>query len=360
MSRPVLANIDLKALQHNLARVRQLAPASNVMSIVKADAYGHNLLTCCQALGDTDAFGLLDLVDAISLRKGGYSQRVCLLEGFFTADEIPVIASYQLEPVIHSSWQLDILQQIKDELQLTVWLKIDTGMNRLGFAPADFRQIQTRLSEMKCIQQVSVMSHLASADERESPATAEQLQRFESATENTGCTRSLANSAAIIAHPDCHFEWVRPGIMLYGSSPFADITANELDLRPVMSLQSEIISVKHVKQGESIGYGGTWKCHEDMRIAVVACGYGDGYPRHAPSGTPVMVAGKLTTLIGRVSMDMITVDLRGIENADSGSPVELWGRGIAVDTVAEMSGTIAYELLCGVTARVKRQEVTNG
>ena len=360
MSRPVLANIDIKALQHNLARVRQLAPASSVMSIVKADAYGHDLLTCCQALKDSDAFGLLDLTDAISLRNAGFSQPVCLLEGFFTVDEIPVIASYQLEPVIHSNWQLDMLQEIEDELSLSVWLKVDTGMHRLGFAPTEYRQVQSRLSEMKCIHQVSVMSHLASADERNKVTTAEQLQLFSNITGKSACTRSLANSAAILAHPDCHYDWVRPGIMLYGSSPFADKSAKELDLKPVMSLQSEIISVKHLQQGDAIGYGGTWLCPEEMRIAVVACGYGDGYPRHAPAGTPVMVAGKLTALVGRVSMDMITVDLRGIDDADTGSPVELWGRGVSVDTVAEMSGTIAYELLCGVTTRVQRQGVTNG
>jgi len=360
MSRPVVANIDLKALQHNLARVRQLAPASHVMSIVKADAYGHSLLTSCLALEESDAFGLLDLADAISLRNAGFSQPICLLEGFFTADEIPAIASYNLEPVIHSGWQLDILQDIQDEFMLSVWLKVDTGMHRLGFATDEFRQAQIRLSEMKCIHKVTVMSHLASADERSRPTTAEQLQQFVKTTEDSGCARSLSNSAAILAHPDCHYEWVRPGIMLYGSSPFSDIPAEELDLSPVMSLQSEIISVKHLQQGDAVGYGGTWLCPEEMRIAVVACGYGDGYPRHAPAGTPVMVAGTLTTLIGRVSMDMVTVDLRGIDDADIGSPVELWGKGVSVDKVAEMSGTIAYELLCGVTARVKRQEVSNG
>lgn len=358
MTRPVLARIDLKALQHNLARVKQLAPGSRVMAIVKADAYGHGLQITCDALNDADSFGMLDLADAISLRSSGITVPICLLEGFFSADEIPQIARYKLEPVIHSSWQLDMLQAIQQELNLSVWLKIDTGMHRLGFEPAEFKQLEARLSGFKCVQQVSVMSHLANADSQEIASTADQLRLFQQATSETGCLRSLANSAAIVAHPDCHFDCVRPGIMLYGSSPFAEKTAGVLDLKAVMSLQSEIISIKHLRKGDAVGYGSTWICPEDMRVAVVACGYGDGYPRHAPAGTPVLVAGKLTELIGRVSMDMITVDLRGIDDAKTGSPVELWGRDVAVDTVAEMSGTIAYELLCGVTARVKRQEVT--
>lgn len=360
MTRPVLARIDSQALQDNLARVRQLAPRSRIMSIIKADAYGHNLLLSARALKDTDAFGLLDLADAISLRNAGISKPICLLEGFFTADELPAISSYLLEPVIHSDWQLDLLQQKQDELKLSVWLKIDTGMHRLGFHPAEFERVQARLSSMKCISHVAVMSHLANADESDTSSTTEQLQLFKRTTDQSGHTRSLANSAAILAHPDCHFDWVRPGIMLYGSSPFADKTSKQLQLTPAMSLRSEIISIKHLRKGDAVGYGSTWVCPQDMDVGVIACGYGDGYPRHAPAGTPVMVAGKLASLVGRVSMDMITVDLRGIDDVNTGSPTELWGREVSVDTVAEMSGTIAYELLCGVTARVERQEVTNG
>ena len=360
MTRPVHATIDTAALQHNLTRVRQLAPEAGVMAIVKADAYGHDLLTSCRALKDADAFGLLDLADAISLRNADFSHPICLLEGFFTADEIPLIVKNKLEPAIHSHWQLDMLEEIQDELRLSVWLKVDTGMNRLGFASTAFNDILARLSAMKCIDRVAVMSHLANADQPESLGTSNQLQQFLHATNTVSLARSLANSAAIIANPDCHLDWVRPGIMLYGSSPFADSTIEDLDLRSVMSLKSEIISVKHLHKGDAVGYGSTWVCPEDMRIAVVACGYGDGYPRHAPAGTPVMVAGKMTKLIGRVSMDMITVDLRGIDNAQTGSPVELWGKEVSVDMVAKVSGTIAYELLCGITARVKRQEVTNG
>jgi len=233
-------------------------------------------------------------------------------------------------------------------------------MNRLGFAAAEFKLVMSRLSSMKSVNQIAVMSHLANADLPDNLSTIEQLQNFISTTDAMTLPRSLANSAAILANPDCQLDWVRPGIMLYGSSPFEEISAADLDLKAVMSLQSKIISIKQCSKGDSIGYGSTWACPEDMPVGVVACGYGDGYPRHAPAGTPIMVAGQTAQLIGRVSMDMITVDLRGISNASVGSKVELWGREVPVDTVAKMSGTISYELLCGITARVKRQDVTNG
>jgi len=330
------------------------------MAIVKADAYGHGLLMCCRALKEADSFGLLDLTEAMLLRKAGFSHPVCLLEGFFSIDELPLIAENNFEPVIHSDWQLDILQNFRQQQGFSVWLKIDTGMNRLGFAPERFKSVLQRLSAMKCVRRISVMSHLADDDLREDPKTAHQLKQFLNLTESTELDRSMANSAAILAHPGCYLDWVRPGIMLYGSSPFVDLSASSLNLKPVMSLSSEIISIKNCQKGDTVGYGSSWHCPQDMGVGVVACGYGDGYPRHAPSGTPVMVAGKLTQLIGRVSMDMITVDLRGIDSATTGSPVELWGRDVSIDTVAEMAGTISYELLCGVTQRVNRQEVFHG
>jgi len=361
MTRPVHASIDVDALQHNFNQARRLAHESRVMAIVKADAYGHGLLICCRALEKADSFGLLDLGDAVSLRKAGFLHPICLLEGFFSIDEIPLIAENNFEPVIHSDWQLDILEKTSQDNGLSVWLKVDTGMHRLGFPPEQFKTVLKRLSAMKCIRHVSVMSHLANADQRSDPKTARQLKEFLTITEEAaGLDRSMANSAAILAHPDCYLDWVRPGIMLYGSSPFVDTIASSQNLKPVMSLRSEIISIKDCQKDDTVGYGSSWHCPQDMRVGVVACGYGDGYPRHAPPGTPVMVAGKLTQLIGRVSMDMITVDLRGIDSATTGSPVELWGRDVAIDTVAEMAGTISYELLCGVTDRVIRQEVMHG
>ncbi len=361
MTRPIYASIDVKALQHNLTQVRNLAPDSKVMAILKANAYGHGLLTCSKALEDADAFGLLDLSDAISLRKEGFKKPICLLEGFFSKEELPEITENNLESVIHSDWQIDVLKKFSPELKLNVWLKIDTGMNRLGFTADQFKSALKRLSTLKCIRNISLMSHLANADQRNDSMTQQQLKEFLSISENLSNTvRSLANSAGLLAHPDCHLDWVRPGIMLYGSSPFTDATASSLNLQAVMSLHSEIISIKGCKKDDAVGYGGSWRCPEEMRVGVVACGYGDGYPRLAPSGMPVMVAGKQTQLIGRVSMDMITVDLRGIDAATVGSPVELWGRNVSVDTVAERVGTISYELLCGITERVVRQESHNG
>ena len=361
MTRPVTACIDTNALSHNLSRVRQLAPGSRIMAIVKADAYGHGLLHCCQALNTADAFGLLDLDDAIALRKAGFRQRICLLEGFFTADELADIAQHEIEPVIHSSWQLDLLEAASPDLNFSVWVKVDTGMNRLGFTRHEYSRAMQRLTAMKCIDRASILSHLANADLPENPGTRNQLEQFRAATTaDHNNEKSLANSAAILAHSDCHMDWVRPGIMLYGSSPFSDKTARDLDLRPTMSLRSEIIAIRNLQKGDAVGYGSTWVCPEAMAIGVVACGYGDGYPRHAPSGTPVSIAGRRSIIVGRVSMDMITVDLRNIEDAKVGTPVELWGRDVPVDQVAALSGTISYELLCGVTARVKREVMPDG
>lgn len=361
MTRPIYASIDVDALQHNLLQVRKLAPDSKVMAVLKADAYGHGLLTCSHALSATDSFGLLDLSDAVTLRKAGFKHPICLLEGFFSKDELPEIGKHNLEIVIHSNWQLDILEDISQELELNAWLKIDTGMNRLGFTPEQVKSALQRVSNMNCISNIFLMSHLANADQRSDGLTPRQLNKFIAISEDMpGSIRSIANSAGILAHPDCHLDWVRPGIMLYGSSPFRDATASSLNLQPVMSLNSEIISIKDCKKNDAVGYGGNWRCPVDMRIGVVACGYGDGYPRLAPTGMPLMVAGKMTQLIGRVSMDMMTVDLRGIDAATEGSPVELWGENISVDTVAERVGTISYELLCGVTARVTRKEMHNG
>jgi alanine racemase len=360
MTRPVIASIDSTALQHNLNQVRQLAPEARVMAIVKANAYGHDLYISGRALQSADAIGLLELDDAIKLRNAGFTQAICLLEGFFDKDEIPLITEHQLEPVIHSHWQLDALEQYQQEDSLSVWLKIDTGMNRLGFTPVEFNKIKTRLSSIQCIKEISVMSHLANADSQDNSGTIKQLQCFNETTASVNLPRSLANSAAIIGYSDCQMDWVRPGIMLYGSSPFETFSAKDLNLQAVMTLQSNVISIKQCSKGDAIGYGSTWVCPEDMPVAVIACGYGDGYPRHAPAGTPIMVAGKKSQLIGRVSMDMITADLRGIENVEVGSEVELWGTNISVDVVAKLSSTIAYELLCGITARVRREELVNG
>ena len=247
MTRPVIASIDSTALQHNLNQVRQLAPEARVMAIVKANAYGHDLFISGRALHSADAIGLLELDDAIKLRNAGFTQAICLLEGFFDKDEIPLIAEHQLEPVIHSHWQLDTLEQYQQEDSLSVWLKIDTGMNRLGFTPVEFNKIKTRLSSIQCIKEISVMSHLANADSQDNSATIRQLQCFNETTTSVNLPRSLANSAAVISHSDCQMDWVRPGIMLYGSSPFETFSAKDLNLQAVMTLQSKVISIKQCR-----------------------------------------------------------------------------------------------------------------
>jgi len=361
MTRPIHASIDVNALQHNLLQVRKLTPGSKVMAVLKADAYGHGLQICGEALKESDAFGLLNMADAVSLRQAGFTQPICLLEGFFSEIEIPVMVKNKLEPVVHSGWQLDILESVDPSFELDVWLKVDTGMHRLGFTQDQFDSALKRLSAIQCVRNISLMSHLANADTPTDTVTSVQLKKFLSVAEgSTDYTRSMANSAAILAHPDCNLDWVRPGIMLYGSSPLKDATASDLNLKPVMSLKSEIISIKNCQKNDAVGYGGSWVCPENMRIGVAACGYGDGYPRQAPTGTPVMVNGKQTQLIGRVSMDMITVDLREHDDVSVGSSVELWGSNVSVDNVASLVGTISYELLCGVTNRVERRAIDNG
>jgi alanine racemase len=360
MSRPIRAILDRAALRHNLQRVRQLAPDARIMAVLKADAYGHGLQASAHALQEADAFGLLDVQDAISLRQQGYPQRLCLLEGFFNADEIAACARYELEPVIHAYWQLRALAECRVEKPLDVWLKIDTGMHRLGFDAGDAATVLEQLRAMPQVGRITLMSHLANADNVSDDTTSRQLARLLSVPATDDEALSLANSAAVCAWPATHLNWVRPGIMLYGSSPLDDRDAAALELQPVMMLESELIAVRRLRRGDPVGYGGTWTCPEDMPVGVVACGYGDGYPRHAPNGTPVMVAGQRTALVGRVSMDMIAVDLRNVAGADVGSPVELWGRALSIDEVARHAQTIAYELLCGITKRVPRLEAADG
>jgi len=358
--RPVRALVSAAALSHNLARVRQLAPHSAVMAVLKADAYGHGLLRSAAALCEADGFGLLDLDEALVLRQAGYRQPICLLEGFFDADELTVIAERQIDTVVHSAWQIDALASSQATRAIDVWLKLDTGMHRLGFHPEEATGAYRRLRQIPQVGRIACMSHLASADDRADNLTNRQLHRFSSSLATEKLVRSLANSAAIAAWPGTHLDWVRPGIMLYGGSPLADTDAAALDLRAAMTLESQLIATRDLRRGDSVGYGASWTCPEDMRIGVVACGYGDGYPRHAPSGTPVLVDGRNAPLVGRVSMDMITVDLRGHPGARVGSPVELWGSRLPVDTVARQAGTIAYELLCGVTGRVRRVNQDDG
>ena len=355
MTRPARACIDLTALKHNFNRVKQAAPGSRVMAIIKANAYGHGLLDVARSLADADAFGVAMLEEAIALREAGFDRRIVLLEGAFDAGEFMLISGYRVDVVVHHRSQLEMLEQARLARPLDVWLKLDTGMHRLGFPPAAVADVVQRLKHVGQVGSIFFMSHFACADEQDHPSARDQLQRFHEATDDLAGERSLANSAGILGWPAARFDWVRPGIMLYGSSPLSGATARQLDLHPVMTLETRLIAVNEHRQGEAVGYGGDWVCPESMPVGVAAIGYGDGYPRHLPSGTPVLVNGRPAALAGRVSMDMVTIDLRSMPEAAVGDTVTLWGRGLPVDDIAGRAGTIAYELLCGISARVSRQ-----
>ena len=349
MSRPIQAHIDLSALAHNLRAARR-ATTARVLAVIKANAYGHGLLQAAEALREADGYALLDVRDAVALREAGFRQPILLLEGFFSRDELPLVAEYELSCVIHSVRQLDWLDAYPRPHGLSVWLKLNSGMNRLGFSPAEYPAVLEKLKAHRAVREVTLMTHFAQADE--AAGIAQQQALFEQLAAPYRSPRSLANSAALLRHPQAHGDWVRPGIMLYGSSPFADTSAQQLGLRPVMTLSSEIISIQNLKAGEAVGYGATFRAERAMRIGTVACGYADGYPRHAPTGTPILVDGQRTRTLGRVSMDMLAADLSELPNVQIGSRVVLWGEGMPVDDVARAAGTISYELLCALAPRV--------
>lgn len=349
MSRPIQAHIDLSALAHNL-RIARRASGARVLAVIKANAYGHGLLPAAEALREADGYALLDVRDAVRLREAGFRQPILLLEGFFNRDELPLVAEYELSCVIHQQRQLDWLEAYPRKHGLSVWLKVNSGMNRLGFPPAEVSAVMERLKSHRAVREVTLMTHFSRADEAEGVAI--QLEVFERIAAPYRLPRSLANSAALLRYPAAHGDWVRPGIMLYGSSPFAEVSAQALGLRPVMTLSSEIISIQHLNAGATVGYGATYRAGGAMRVGTVACGYADGYPRHAPTGTPILVDGQRTRTLGRVSMDMLAVDLSELPGAQIGSRVVLWGEGMPVDEVARAAGTISYELLCALAPRV--------
>jgi alanine racemase len=353
--RPIQATISLDALRHNLAVVRQCAPGSRVFAVVKADAYGHGVMRAVRVLDGADGAALLEIDAAVRLREGGYSKRIALLEGLFAADEIEVAVARDLTVVVHHEDQLRMLDKAPAGARLDVILKLNTGMNRLGFAPGEAVAARDRLAAHRAVRQLTLMTHFATADDARGVDW--QLKVFEKFAAGRRFERSIANSAAILRFPQTHADWVRPGIMLYGCSPFADVPAQELGLRPVMTLASAIIAVQDLRQGERIGYAGIFEATEALRIGIVACGYADGYPRHAPTGTPVLVNGVRTRTLGRVSMDMLCVDLTGIPAARVGSPVVLWGADMPADEVAQAAGTVSYELMCARASRVPVVEV---
>ncbi len=354
MPRPISAVFDLAAFRENLAVARARAPHARAWAVVKANAYGHGLERAVRALEAADGFALLDLADAVRLRESGITKPILLLEGVFGADDLHAVAEHGLTVVVHDHGQIAMLEGAGLPARVPVYLKMNSGMNRLGFAPDEYRQVFERLARSPVVAGITLMTHFAEA---ESPrGVADALRRFEAVTAPIEAPRSLANSAAILRHPDTHADWVRAGIMLYGCSPFADAPAAALGLKPVMTLRSELIAVRTLAAGDRVGYGGIFVADRRLPIGVVACGYADGYPRHAPNGTPVLVNGRRTRTIGRVSMDMLTVDLEGVPEAGVGSPVTLWGEGLSCDEVAAAAGTVSYELVCGLTARVPQVE----
>lgn len=351
--RPVKAVIDLNALQQNLRQAKAFASKSKVLAIIKSNGYGHGIERVAAQLSQADGYGVACIDEAIVLRQKGFLHPIVLLEGLFSEAELAVAIQHRLEFAVHSFVQLEWLKNNQIKAPLNIWLKLDTGMHRLGFQAHEIETVIAELKALPTAVNIHLMSHFASADESET-FTRRQLSVFNRVAESLNCPRSIANSAAVQRYPESHLEWVRPGIMLYGACATSEMVPG---LKPVMTLMSQIISLKWVEPSETVGYGQTWQASNRSLIAVVAIGYGDGYPRHAPSGTPVLIQGKRMPLVGRVSMDMVTVDVTELaEKVAIGDEVILWGKGLPVDVIAQACGTIGYELLCGVTQRVPRIE----
>jgi len=354
MTPAAYAVVDLTAVKHNLARVREYAPTSKIMAVIKANAYGHGLLQIAKALEGVDGIAVARVDEAVSLRKAKIKCRITVLEGFVCEQELDELIQFDLDSVVHSIGQVEILENHSAQKKASVWLKLDTGMNRLGFNSDEFVSAYQRLKNCLGVKQpISLMTHFSTADDKDSDVTDKQLRLFKQLTKPYPGEKSIANSAGIIAWSESLSDWVRPGIMLYGVSPFSENSGADLGLNPVMSLHARLIAVKKIKAGEAVGYAGTWISKSPTILGVVAIGYGDGYPRTAKSGTPVLVNGKRVPIIGRVSMDMITVDLSSQPESKPGDKVTLWGEGLPVEEVAACADTIPYTLLCGVTQRVR-------
>jgi alanine racemase len=350
MPRPISARIHLDAVRHNLDFVKRTAASSRVWAVVKANAYGHGIERIFPALSDADGIALLDLDEAVRVRELGWRGPILLLEGIFDARDVDTADRHRLTVTVHCDEQLDLLAASKPRQRIDIQLKMNSGMNRLGFRPGDYVRAWRRASEIEAIGEIGLMTHFANADDG---SIDWQIDDFDAATKDLPGTRSLSNSAAVLWHPRAHRDWVRPGTILYGASPTGSARhIGGLPLRAAMTLESRIIGVQTLMPGETIGYGRTFSADRAMRIGVVACGYADGYPRHAPVDTPVVVDDVRTRIVGRVSMDMLTVDLTPCPNAGIGAPVELWGERVRVDEVAEPSGTIGYELMCALARRV--------
>jgi alanine racemase len=356
MPRPILATIDLDAMRHNLALARRRAGARRLWAVVKANAYGHGLQRALRAFAEADGLALLDLDEAAQARDGGWRKPILLLEGFFSAADLPLVDALRLTPVVHDAAQIGMLAGFRPAAPIEVYVKVNSGMNRLGFAPAQVAAALARLGELPGVRVAALMTHFANAD-RDDPeqppgALAQQLRAFDEAASGWRGPRCLANSAALFLHPQVGGDAVRPGIALYGGTPMTGRPAASFGLRPAMSLTARVLTVQQVGAGETLGYGSHWRASRASRIGVLACGYADGYPRVAPNGTPVWVGGQRVPLVGRVSMDMITVDLTDAPRVGVGAEAELWGEHVPIDEVAERAGTVGYELMCALARRV--------
>ncbi|MCL5975305.1 MAG: alanine racemase [Gammaproteobacteria bacterium] len=358
MSRYPFARINLTALQHNLQQVRYYAPHSKIMSVIKADAYGHGVIEIAKALEQTDAFAVARLKEALILRQHGFKQPITIFEGVSTIEEWQLAAEYDLTPVLHQQQHLDYLLTANLNKPLPfIWLMLETGMHRLGLAEQHIRQIIDQLTgRTDLVDDIGLMSHFANSDLLNDTRNHQQITVMQRLAETTGLPVCMANSAAIISLPQSHYQWVRPGLMLYGASPFADKTGAQLGLKPVMQLVSKLIATQQLKAGDQVGYGGQWTADQSMRMGVVSIGYGDGYSRHLSNTGKVIIRGKEVPVIGRVSMDTVCVNLDACPQAQLEDEVVIWGAGaLPVEWLAEKAGTIPYELLCCVTPRVNRE-----
>lgn len=350
MPRPILATISIDALRHNLAVARAHAPGRFVWAVIKADGYGHGLRNALAGFRDADGLALVEFDRAARLRELGWNGPVLMLEGPFDPQDVAQAAAQRLSLVVHETRQLDWISRLPAAAAIDVHVKLNSGMNRLGFEPAAFRAAVERAQRLAAVRSVALMTHFADAD-RSGGADA-ALRVFERAAQGIDAARSLANSAAVLSLPAAHGTAIRPGILLYGASPFEDRDARSFGLRAAMTLESTLLAVQSLVPGDAVGYGSTFRAEHPMRIGIVACGYADGYPRHAPTGTPIAVDGVRTRTVGRVAMDMLMVDLSSVPAARAGARVELWGESIAIDEVASAAGTIGYELMCALAPRV--------
>ena len=353
--RPIKARISLDAMAHNLRIARQHAGSTKVIAVVKANAYGHGLSRAVRGFGAADAFAVLTMEEAANLRQMGIRQPILLIAGLFCVEELQWCSDLDVWPMIHCRQHIDWLKRRPAAQPLKLFVKFDSGMRRLGFALSEFDAVIAELRSLPAVGAITLMTHFAQADEAAGIAPA--FNAFLPHAASSQLPWTTANSATLLRYPDARGDWVRPGIMLYGASPFAEIPAAELGLKPAMTLQSEIIAVQQLSAGDCLGYGCAFRAEQAMRIGVVACGYADGYPRHAPTGTPILVDGQRTRTLGRVSMDMLFADLSALPNARAGSSVVLWGEQLPVEDVAHAAHTISYELLCALAPRVRVEEI---